>query len=54
MFVLGNFPAEFLKQKAVPGSFIMKGKEAFRGGMPMFTHTETFQIQFKSSDLPDT
>jgi hypothetical protein len=32
MFVLGNFPAEFLKQKAVPGSFIMKGKEAFRGG----------------------
>lgn len=32
MFILCNFPAESLKQKAVPGSFIMKGKEAFRGG----------------------
>lgn len=31
MFILCNFPAEFFKQKAVPGSFIMKGKEAFRG-----------------------
>lgn len=30
MFILCNFPAGFLKQKAVPGSFIMKGKEAFR------------------------
>jgi hypothetical protein len=30
MFALCNFPAEFLKQKAVPGSFIMTGKEAFR------------------------
>lgn len=53
MFVLCNFPAEFLKQKAVPGSFIMKGKEA-GGGLHMLTHRETFQIPFKSSDLPET
>lgn len=30
MLILCNLPAGFLKQKAVPGSFIIKGKEAFR------------------------
>lgn len=40
MFVLCNFPAEFLKQKAVPGSFIMKGKEAWGEGRG-HTHMHT-------------
>lgn len=30
MLIVCNLPAGFLKQKAVPRSFIIKGKEAFR------------------------
>lgn len=49
MFALCNFPAEFLKQKAVPGSFTMKGKETFREGGG-WTHMHTHKdFRFNSN-----
>lgn len=55
MFALCNFPAEFLTQKAVPGSFTMKGKETFREGgrADAHAHTQRLQIQCKPRDLSE-